>query len=768
MSAQDSSKCQIFSPAQGLNFVQGGHAAQIVKTLINNTPLSRSVNDVKTISYEQLNNSNYKTIKDKIDTDIQANQRKQLKILIFPAKSTGYCDSNIQDREIFFINDGTQTYMTTESLAAARNLRPAYLHIKAAQNEPNAQIVGNDFVIAGHADDSVVFKIPWKQEWGNQGLPEPKDVNGFNALYNKIKQQSQAINQNFQGGNSINNQNSSLNSQNITLTCVNNKNSGMNNSAMVLDNIQIPKNRTVGQLKEQILRTKNQGQNTPLQNHNVDKNDFVVCTVNAQGKPVKILDDTKTISNAFGNDTKYVVLPKVIRIKISFNGNDMVFDYPIIDDNNEFNQETFGDCIKNFLTKKRYTNIQIQSDDRWLKENGWKVASGYSDCFDICSVHITVTAAKKNPVVQANNNIGTGLTTTTNQGNTVNIIQNNQNVATEAKINVFFDFDNEPCCVTINTNATVSDLVQAVKEKVQNDDITIIYNSQKLQEGDERTLPQVQISNCTKLIVTQAKQVQNQPVNQNGVVNQKHFNFNNTGQRFSANRQIIMPNVVGQVPVPVQTITSTSNLTTSPQHLNYQTRIASIPFYPRRSYHATLRDKEKPKVGDIKRPNAMYINKNNYQYHTSFLPSRVVRMKNNIQPSVQPTDQAIFGGYNPFVLSKYSVPAQTPAQIVNNGAVPVQSVLTGPNIVQVPALQQVVQGPVTVPINQTVVPIQQTTNSITPYTQYEANGICDPQRKYRMFDGCGFLYSKKPIKTWQSQRGLQMWTDDPGAEYCFQ
>ena len=201
MSAQGSGNCQIFTPNRALAALQQWNTKNIVQSLINNTLLPNFVNNVKTISYQQLSSkTEYQTIKNRIDEDIK-NNRDNLKILIFPAKGTDCNDQTIQDREIFFINNGTNTYMITELLAPSRSLRSVYLHITGAANESNAQIVGDNFVIAGHADDNVVFKIPWKQEWGKNGLPESNDVIGFNTLYEKIKQQQN------QTANITNNQN---------------------------------------------------------------------------------------------------------------------------------------------------------------------------------------------------------------------------------------------------------------------------------------------------------------------------------------------------------------------------------------------------------------------------------------------------------------------------------------------------------------------------------------------------------------------------------
>ena len=422
MSAQSNNQCRILSPENYLSFVQGGSAEKTVKSLINTSP-TPSVKDVKTISYQELaGKQEYQAIKNRIDTDTAEDKRNDLKILIFPAQSTNYGDQkNIQEQEIFFINYNKQTYMTTASLAPSKSLRSSYLHIKGAPNEPNAQIVGDGFVIAGHADDTVVFKIPWKQEWGSQGLPESNNVNGFNTLYKAIQQQNQTIETeqldpngapedtkhdnallrtNYDNRKNIEeslttNINATTKPNNvITLTCVNNLDTGLNNENIVLDNIEIDKNQKIGELKNKILMTNCHGVNNQgakftytLQADNIKANDFVICTVNENGIPTSILDDNTPISVAFNNNNaNYVIVPKVMHVNIAVDDERMDFFYPVIVNiNNKYefnNQNTLMDYINQVLRKGN----KIIDDGKtpipeWFYQNGWQTAAGVGDCF---------------------------------------------------------------------------------------------------------------------------------------------------------------------------------------------------------------------------------------------------------------------------------------------------------------------------------------------------------------------------------------------------
>lgn len=125
-------------------------------------------------------------IKNKVEVD-----SKDIKVLVFPAIGIddnwdGCQKGSCESFPLFFTNFNGENQIISNG-TSSHGPRPTYFNLVTSSNA--CQVVENNYVIAGHCGDNLIFKIPWKQEWGKNGLPESKDVNGFNRLYEKIKQQ---------------------------------------------------------------------------------------------------------------------------------------------------------------------------------------------------------------------------------------------------------------------------------------------------------------------------------------------------------------------------------------------------------------------------------------------------------------------------------------------------------------------------------------------------------------------------------------------------
>ena len=283
MSTQLKENCLFLTADDCLGHVSGSNGAQIITPLIK-TPLTHTTKDVKALTYAQLcQDPKYKEIGKRLKQELPSIIDKS-KILIFPAKGSTCGNSNIQDEEVFFVNNETQTYMTTKSLATSKGLRSTYLHLRGDEKEQNAQVIGSDFVIAGHAEDTVLFKIPWDKKWGD-GLPESSNLTGFNNLYDKIKQQQNQI---ANDNNQTDTNNAPLTNNNQQTTpkiCINFNHSGIKHS------IIIESNKTIRELKQEIREK-------------VDNPNFEV-TFNSQKLN---MDDDGPLSSVFGNRNQVTLM----------------------------------------------------------------------------------------------------------------------------------------------------------------------------------------------------------------------------------------------------------------------------------------------------------------------------------------------------------------------------------------------------------------------------------------------------------------------------
>lgn len=358
------------------------------------------------------------------------------------------------------------------------------------------------------------------------------------------------------------NNNQAQQNDTITLYCTNVSSLGLNNSEMTLYRIDVRKNLTVDQTKDEILKAEITIDNkqTNLKNFNVDKNRFVVCKADDNGRPIKILNDDEKISDVFNESFNYVIIPNVVTVRIVIDGTEQDFNYPVII-NNEFNNQSLKKFIMDELANKNMTLGNNSKNVNALNDKGWEVPSGVKNCF----------------------------------------------------------------------------------HAIQYDDVEITTKTKTLQPMPAQVPAQT-------ITVPQVQKVPAQTVPvQNYNDSNEHFvrGVNIWGDK---NRHVLTTNVPVTAPVP-----------------------------------------------------------------------------------------QVQSAYPPVVQRPMPVPAQTHV---------------APVPVRVPTFFASRQ--------------QRTNNPPERYKLEKANGPIDPMRRYRMFDGYGFLYSQKPIKTWPSERGLQMWTDDPTAYYRFQ
>ena len=427
---------------------------------------------------------------------------KDIKVLVFPAIGTDgrwdHCrDGTYESFPVFFINFNDENLITTIGIRG-HGTRHKYFDIVAGSSDH--QIVEDDYVIAGHQLDNLIFKIPWEKKIWGDGLPASTDVNGFNKLYGEIKKQQNqmttvsnhqtptnnqpqriTLNCNIDGKkrnitlaakstvgdlvqyikqktggakiqvihnalelkegdartlmkagiqpgasltvNTINqitpssnptllrnetvnnlgvfnapNNNQTQQSHTITLRCVNSAESGLKNYKIRLFNFEIEKGQTIGDLKERILTTK--GDNVYqafLQGLEIQKDDFAVCKVNPKGEPTDILDDSAKISTAFSDDTRYVIIPKKVKVDINIDKVKREYKYPVIINNNQFNKETLLGFISTKLREENRTVFSTDLEDNMCKEKGWEVAAGCTNCFS--GFQYKDTTITTNPII---------------------------------------------------------------------------------------------------------------------------------------------------------------------------------------------------------------------------------------------------------------------------------------------------------------------------------------------------------------------------------
>ena len=347
-------------------------------------------------------------------------------------------------------------------------------------------------------------------------------------------------------------------------------------------------------------------------------------------------------------------------------------------------------------------------------------------------------------------------------------------------ITLFYSIDSKPQAITLTENNTVHDVVQRIKQKTKASDIKIIYNAQELKDNDTRTLLDVPISNNATLTVTQIKQnINDTQQNQNQFLlkhnydnslditqkgsnatisdnqaPQNNTNINNSISSSSVNYNPLKgrptyPDTKFLSKLQLQQMRNASGYYTQNRNPNYLSSIIANNPYHKRYYNAHLKGKRR-------NPNSFRYPNVPLQYN-----KQPIALQNSIVMSAQPQNTNILN-QNQVIPSNQNISYTNPPFNIK-----LNTSVRPPQYGPVPAQTHVAPVPVRVPTffasRQ-----QRTNNPPERYKLEKANGPIDPMRRYRMFDGYGFLYSQKPIKTWPSERGLQMWTDDPTAYYRFQ
>ena len=388
-------------------------------------------------------------------------------VLVMPGKSVGNAPSGkkgynkITKCPVIILQDGNQLKIWVPKLENDDIL----LTYPEDKNFSTIPITCQDNIVLFTSHD---FKAAMKFPVNPDSFPFEEETEKFNKLvqdiYKKQNQTTSLISQNPNNtnlGTGYNNNNDTINQINnltyneqslttanftgpnyappqnnlITLKCVNNEQNGLHNEYMIIDEIKINQDQTIGKLKERILEITNGKQEHPLKENKVQTNDFVICTVNQQGEPTAILDDKNTISKAFGNNNQadYVIVPRELTILIGTGNQQKCLKYQIIvnqDNKDEFNEQP----LKDFITEKlENSNLTTNDDmpDCYYGGAGWgaivhlKGAFCWDTKLNITTKQKTVPQASNlNPNSSNINNPGNNTLNNTFGNNTNNTVNN--------------------------------------------------------------------------------------------------------------------------------------------------------------------------------------------------------------------------------------------------------------------------------------------------------------------------------------------------------